>query len=326
MRQDWSPRPAAYAASPITGGLTRSRRQAKGRAGQRPSRLAGTGVTLLRASGQNEILCRCDNGSRGYLGTAAQAHFLSVEVRYAGVDILADPGTFRYYAERAWRSYFRSTIAHNTVELGGRSQPAAHGLFMGKRQAVARQIEVLDDGDIARWTAEHDGYACLDPSALHRRSVLLDRASRSIDIIDQIDGGSHGIRLAFHLGPHVRAELEESCAILNWPAASTPGASTPGASTPGAARLELPPGLRWSLHRGETDPILGWYSRGFGRRVPAVTLLGCGHCVPGMPLISRLEFLEVGKPGKSALSWQAISWTTSATRSDRGPESQAEAR
>ena len=44
----------------------------------------------------------------------------------------------------------------------------------------------------------------------------------------------------------------------------------------GAARLELPAELRWSLHRGETDPILGWYSGGLGQRVPAFTLLGCG--------------------------------------------------
>jgi hypothetical protein len=316
MRQDWSPRPAACAPSSTAGGLAGSKRQVKGRSGQRPSGLAGTGVTLLRASGQNEILCRCDSGPHWYFSIAPHAHSLSVEVRYAGVAVLADPGTFRYYAERAWRSYFRSTIAHNTVELGGRSQSAAHGLFMGKRHALARQIEVLDDGDIARWTAEHDGYACLDPSALHRRSVLLDRASRCIDIIDQIEGGSHDIRLAFHLGPDIRAELEKSCALLNWSTASTPG----------AAWLELPPELRWSLHRGETDPILGWYSRGLGRRVPAITLLGCGHCVPEMPLISRLEFLEVGKSGKSVFSWQAKSWTTSATRSASGPESQAEAR
>jgi hypothetical protein len=316
MRQDWSPRPAAYAAGSIAGGLAGTRWQVRGRPSQRPSRLAGAGITLLRTSGQNEILCRCDSGPIGHLSVAAHAHFLSVEVHYAGVDILAHPGTFCHHPERAWRSYFRSTIAHNTAELGGRSQFGAGGRFWWKRHVRARQIEVLDDGDIARWTAEHDGYASLDPPALHRRSVLLDRASRSIDIIDQIDGGSHEIRLAFHFGPDVQAELEGSYAVLGWPAASTPG----------AARLELPPGLRWSLHRGETDPILGWYSCGLGRRVPAVMLLGCGRCVPGMPLITRLEFLEGGESGKSGLSWQAISWTTSAARSDESPEIQAEGR
>jgi heparinase II/III-like protein len=316
MRQDWSPRPAAYAAGSMVGSLAGTGRQVGGRPGLRPSRLAGAGITLLRTSGQNEILCRCDGGPHGYRSMAAHAHSLSVDVRYAGIDILADPGTFCYHRERVWRSYFRSTIAHNTAELGGGSQAGAGGLFWWKRHVHARQIEVLDDGDIARWMAEHDGYACLVPPALHRRSVLLDRASRSIDIIDQIDGGSHDIRLAFHLGPDVQAELEGSCAVLGWPTVSVSG----------MARLELPPELRWSLHRGETDPILGWYSCGLGRRVPVVMLLGRGRCVPGVPLITRLEFLEDGKSRKSGLSWQAISWTTSAARSDEGPEIQAEAR
>ena len=54
--------------------------------------------------------------------------------------------------------------------------------------------------------------------------------------------------------------------------------------------------------------------------------LGCGRCVPGMPLITRLEFLDVGKSGKSAVSRQAISWTTSAALSERAREIQAEAR
>ena len=209
-RLDWWPRPPADAGSSIVGALAGARRQIEGRPGRRPSRFADAGITLLRTTGENEIWCRCDGGPHGYLSIAAHAHAdaLSVEVRYAGVDILADPGTYCYHGERAWRSYFRSTIAHNTAELDGRSQSSEGGPFMWVRHAHAREIEVIDDGDIARWTAEHDGYASLDPPALHRRSVLLDRASRSIDIIDEIDGGSHDVRLAFHLGPEVQAELD----------------------------------------------------------------------------------------------------------------------
>ena len=192
-RLDWWPRPSADAGSVIVGALAGARRHVEGRPGQRPSRFADAGVTLLRTSGENEIWCRCDGGPHGYLSIAAHAHAdaLSVEVRYAGIDILADPGTYCYHGERAWRSYFRSTIAHNTAELDGRSQSSERGPFMWASHAHAREVEVIDDGDIARWTAEHDGYASLDPPALHRRSVLLDRASRSIDIIDEIEGGGH---------------------------------------------------------------------------------------------------------------------------------------
>jgi hypothetical protein len=308
-------------ASSIVGVVAGSRHQTEGGPGQRPSRFTEAGITLLRTSGANEIWCRCDGGPHEYRGIAAHAPVdaLSVEVRYAGVDILAGPGIFSNFSnhgERARRSYSRSTIGNNTAELDGRSQSGEGGPFIRVRHAHTREIEVLDDGDIARWTAEHEGDASLDPPALHRRSVLLDRASRSIDIVDQIDGCSHDIRLAFRLGPDVQAELEELCAVLNWPTVSTPG----------AARLELPPGLRWSLHQGETDPILGRYFSASGRRVPAVTLLGCGRFVPGMLLIARLEFLDVGKSGKSAVSRQAISWTSSAALSDGAPEIQAEAR
>ena len=317
-RLDWWPRPPADAGSPIIGALAGPRRRIEGRPERRPSRFPDAGTTILRTTGENEIWCRCDGGPHGYLSIAAHAHAdaLSIEVRYAGIDILADPGTYCYHGEREWRSYFRSTIAHNTVEVGGRNQSSDGGPFMWIRHARAREVEVLDDGDIARWTAEHDGYASLEPSARHRRSVLLDRASRSIDIIDEIDGGSHDIRLAFHFGPEVEVELDGSCAVLSWP----------GASVPGTARLELPPGLRWRLHRGETDRILGWYSPGLGRRVPAFSLLGCGHCLAGAPLATRLEFLDVGKLSKVAVRQQTVSWSAVDASRNQAPDIQAEAR
>ena len=202
------------------------------------------------------------------------------------------PGTYCYHGEPAWRSYFRSTIAHNTIELGGRSQSGDGGPFLWLHHANSREIEVEDTGEVVGWTAEHDGYLSLRPPARHRRSVRLDRASRSIDIVDEIGSGGHDVRLAFHLGPHVEAELIDTYAVLRWP----------GASTPGAARLELPPQLQWSLHRGETDPILGWYSRGLGHRTPAFTLLGRGRCALGVPFSTRLVFLDVGNWPNRALS------------------------
>ena len=297
-RLDWWPWPPADAGSCIIGALADTRHSIEGRPAQRPSRFAGTGTTLLRTTGENEIWCRCDGGPDGHLTIAPHSHAdaLSVEVRYAGVDILADPGTHCYHGECAWRSYFRSTIAHNTAELDGQSQSSEGGPSIWVRHAHAQVVEVIDDGDIARWTAEHNGYASLNPPALHRRSVLLDRASRSVDIIDEIDGGSHDIRLAFHFGPEVQLDLDGSCAVLGWPAASNPG----------TARLELPSGLRWSLHRGEIDPILGWYAPGPGRRVPSFSLVGCGRCVPGAPLATRLEFLEAADSPRAVVFYQAV--------------------
>ena len=304
-RLDWWPCVPTDAASPIISALAAAPRDIVGRPSLRPWHFANAGTTLLRTADQEapEIWCRCDGGPHGYLRIAAHAHAdaLSVEVRYGGVEILADPGTYCYHGEPAWRSYFRSTIAHNTVELGGRSQSREGGPFLWLRHANARELGVRDIGDAVEWSAEHDGYQGLQPSATHRRMVWLDRVSRTIDIVDEIRGGPHDVNLAFHLGPDIEAELNDGCAILRWPRASRPG----------TARLELPP-LRWSLHQGETDPILGWYSPGLGHRVPAVTLIGCGRSVPGESLLTRLEFLDVAThAGHPAAAAAAISLSAS---------------
>jgi Heparinase II/III-like protein/Heparinase II/III N-terminus len=306
-RLDWWPPSPAGAESTLAGALAPGTRDIPGRPRRRPSRFADAGMTLLRSDpGQGpEIWCRCDGGPHGFLSIAAHAHAdaLSVEVRYGGVDILADPGTYCYHGDPPWRSYFRSTIAHNTVELAGRNSSTAGGPFLWVRHARATETEVTDEGDTAGWTAEHDGYMSLDPPATHRRSVRLDRAKRCIEIEDEIRGGRHDLRLAFHCGPEVEAELDEALAVLRWPRGPAAG----------LGRLELPLQLRWSLHRGQTDPILGWYAPGLGRRVPAFTLVGRGRPGPGELLRTRLTFTGEAVAPIPDASAHAISWDPSAS-------------
>ncbi len=286
-RLDWWPRTVQSAASTMVAAMPAVACQVTGRPAERPWHFGDAGVTLLRTTNKRdpEIWCRCDGGPHGFLRIAARAHAdaLSVEVRYGGVDVLADPGTYCHHGELAWRSYFRSTIGHNTIELGGRNQSTAAGPCLWLRHANARLLDVTDIGDAAEWTAEHDGYRTLDPPAWHRRCVRLDRASRAVDIVDEIRSSGHELRLAFHLGPEVTAELDETGAYLSWP----------GAGAPATARMELPRALRWSLYRGSDRPILGWYSSGLGQRVPATTLIGAGRSVAAQPIITRLEFNDV---------------------------------
>ncbi len=111
-------------------------------------------MTILRTAPGvvPEIWCRCDGGPHGYLAIAAHAHAdaLSIEVRCGGVDILADPGTYCYFGEPEWRRYFRSTVAHNTLELDGEDQSLSGGPFLWLRHAPARTVEVVttDDGEM----------------------------------------------------------------------------------------------------------------------------------------------------------------------------------
>lgn len=242
---------------------------------RRPAYFSDAGIALLRTTAKPEtpeLWCRADGGPHGFLSTAAHAHAdaLSVEIRHGGVDVLADPGTYCYHGEAEWRSYFRSTVAHNTIELGARDQSRSGGPFMWVRHAPARVVEVIEaeGGEIESWTAQHDGYAGLDPPATHRRTVRLDRAARRFDIIDEIEtDGVHAVRLAFHLGPAVEAVAAAGNTVaLRWLAEAGPASAT----------LRLPDALRWEMHRGEVDPILGWYSPTFGVKQPTTALVGVG--------------------------------------------------
>jgi Heparinase II/III-like protein len=293
---DWWPPCPPDAASSLISALG-DRKVVTNRPTARPSSYPDAGLTILRttSAGRHEIWCRCDGGPHGFLSIAAHAHAdaLSVEVRHGGVDILADPATYCYHGEDRWRTYFRSTLAHNTIEMGGVDQSSSGGHFLWTRQAETRVLDADNalSGDVVSWCAEHDGYTVLDPPVRHRRTVRLFRAARRLEIRDTVDTpdtagtlartGAHPYRIAYHLGPTVTAELDGSCVRLSWP---TPGGSHTG------GQLQLPEQSAWSLVRGRTDPVLGWYSAGFGEKEPSTTLLGEGRCQGSDEFVTVLRF------------------------------------
>ncbi|MEW2077937.1 alginate lyase family protein [Streptomyces sp. NPDC013433] len=252
--------------TPLLAALVKPAEPSVTRPASRPAHFADAGLTILRGPG--EIWCRCDGGPHGFLSIAAHAHAdaLSVEVRHDGVDVLADPGTYCYHGQPEWRRYFRSTLGHNTLQLDGGDQSVSGGPFLWTRHARSRVLAVDTtgsfDGGSARWCAEHDGYR---PS-VHRRRVELTAASRELRVVDEVRGPHRAVRLAFHLGPAVTADLTGNRAELTW--------TRDGEDR--SAVLDLPGQLSWRTHRGESDPPLGWYSAGFGRKEPATTLVGTG--------------------------------------------------
>jgi hypothetical protein len=263
------------------------------RLGALPHRFADAGMVLLRAAPhrEDEIWCRCDHGPHGYLSIAAHAHAdaLSIELRCGGVEVLVDPGTYTYQGEPAWRSYFRSTLAHNCLELAGEGQSVTGGPFMWLKSAQASEIATsgLDGGPQAVWRAAHDGYRRLSPPARHERTVTLDRETRCLVVEDVIEStGSHACRLAFHLGPDVDCELDGGVAELRWQSGAGQW----------RAVMRLPEELDWSTVRGQTAPPLGWYSPRFGARLPIVTLLGQGVVAGGQRLVTDLWIELSAKP------------------------------
>ncbi len=299
----WPALPMEGVGALLLGQIARQRDLTPERPAARPSAFPAAGVTILRmAGGEDEIWCRVDHGPHGYLATAAHAHAdaLSFELRLGGDPILVDAGTYCYHGEAAWRDYFRSTIAHNTLEIHGRNQALHAGPFLWRTQSHTRLLLCSgideDEGDRAIVDAAHDGYA--PEGIIHRRKIVLHRRGRALDITDTIEAAPGdavpapvAVRLAFNLHPRVACELTADRAELSWDAAS---------GGPRQAVLALARSLRWSVHRGEENPILGWYSARFGHKEPASLLLGTGFVLPGQVLNSRLDFERAGLLAASA--------------------------
>ncbi len=256
------------------------------RPGVAPAAFEDAGLHVLRTSPTDgpEIWCRCDGGPHGFLSIAAHGHAdaLSIEVRHDGVDLFVDPGTYCYHGEPEWRSYFRSTRGHNTIEVDGEDQAREAGPFMWAEHADA-VVDGVDPGpDGAQvWAAHHTAYARLDAALCHDREVLLDGTVPRLIVTDTLTGSrEHRQRMSWHLGPDVTAELLDGVAELSWVGRN--GELQHG-------HLRLPYALEWSAHRGETDPPLGWYSPRFGSRVPTTSLVGEGSFTGTLTLRTVLD-------------------------------------
>lgn len=284
-RLAWWPAARRDAQRALLGALVGRVIPVEGRSAERPSTFPDAGLTILRSEpgAAEELWCCCDGGPQGFGSLAAHGHAdaLSIELRHDGVQLLCDPGTYAYHDDPAWRAYFRSTLAHNTIELDGEDQAVAGGPFLwtSKANAVTCAVGHAPTG-AQSWSGEHRGYARLERPVTHRRMVTLDPGRGVLAVSDELCGeGPHTVRLAFHLGPAVDASLVGNRATLRW---TSPGGRSRRAD------LVLPDALGWEMWRGSVDPRRGWYSPRFGVKVATTTLLGTG-ATPASPLRTELR-------------------------------------
>jgi len=239
---------------------------------QRVSVLPDAGLAILRdrSGSPDEIYCVFDAGPLGYLKIAAHGHAdaLSIELRQGGYPILVDPGTFNYTTRSEWRDYFRSTAAHNTLQLGGLTQSTIGGPFIWTRHARSelRSFEGLEEtASVAVAQGEHTGYEGTSFRGALKRTVSLNRICMRLDIIDEVSvAAPTSCEMMFHLHPSISCELKDAAATLEWKA-------------DGNARrlqIDLDTALSWRIVCGSEDPILGWYSGAYDEKKPTITLVG----------------------------------------------------
>lgn len=214
-----------------------------------------------------------DAGLLGYPSIAAHGHAdaLNICVALDGAWWLVDPGTYAYHSEQGWRDYFRSTCAHNTIQMDGLSQSEIGGPFLWVRHAHASLIDAGVETGKGQWAVgEHDGYKKF--GALHVRKVEINDSCNEINITDEIKGsGEHWLEVYFHFAPDI--QIEPGINKGTWLSSKS--------STTRKMIIEVDDECNWGVKRGNESPKLGWYSPVLGRKVPTCTLHGIWRgCLP----------------------------------------------
>jgi len=207
--------------------------------------------------GKGRLLFR--HGPLGLGNTCGHGHAdaLSVLFCWDEVPVLIDIGSGQYNVDQAIRNFFRSTIAHNTVEIDGKNQARMLGPFMWEK-SYETKLEEAKESPILYAKASHNGYMD-DLSITHTREVEW-LAPNQLEIRDSFPGSDEQpIRGAFHLGDCRNVTQEKNSVEADF--------------GDFIFLLSLPPEFTVKVYYGSKYPFLGWRSTIYGKWKPIHSIL-----------------------------------------------------
>jgi len=155
--------------------------------------------------GAGSIQMVVDAGGIGQRNNGSHAHndTLAFDLYAFGLEVLPDRGTGLYASDLSLRNRFRSTRAHNVLQVDDEEiNPFPDEPFRLIPEDAPRVLRWRSRERYAYLRAEHQGYRRLPAGVVHRRSVLMNRSSSNIQIEDRLDGnGRHRCLASFHLAP-----------------------------------------------------------------------------------------------------------------------------
>jgi len=195
-------------------------------------------------------------------GGHGHADLLGVQASFRGQPYIVDPGTFRYTDDDGWRTHYRSTAAHSTIEIDQVGQAVPRGPFSWMNRPAAGLIRWTSIAAFDTAVAEHRAYLGLPDPVIHRRMVVLRKGHYAV-VVDDLEGAAeHRVALRFQFAP-MSVTLDPS----GWVRAGR------GAERGLLLHAFSTGALKATVHEGETDPKEGWISPAYGRQEPAPVLV-----------------------------------------------------
>ena len=162
------------------------------------------------ADTDNYLLIDC--GEVGALsGGHGHADTLAVNLALQGKTLLVDSGTYTYHESSEQRDYYRSTAAHNTLTIDGKSSSEPAEKFSWKTKAEPQVSSWIAEQRFDFFQGSHDGYQRdSDAPAVHQRSVLFLKNDYWI-VRDYVETASaHDYALNFHFDGATNPAVEDA--------------------------------------------------------------------------------------------------------------------
>ena len=146
-----------------------------------------------------------------YLPGHAHADSLSFELAIKEKRVIVNSGTGEYGLSEERLSQ-RSTSAHSTIELDGKSSSEVWSGFRVAQRARITEVEICEDDNRIEFAAVHDGYTRIKSKPLHKRNWKVNDSS--IEIIDEVSGSGNSVQLRYYLHPDIHVEIRDESVLL----------------------------------------------------------------------------------------------------------------
>jgi hypothetical protein len=154
---------------------------------------------LVVKHGRDQLLFDAGPLCPPHLPPHAHADALSFVLWADARPLVVDPGSYAYSGE--WRDRFRSTAAHNTVELDARDQCDFWGDFRAANLPEVAPAHVTRHNELLLATSRHDGYLRLPEPSEHERTIVW-WPGWGVVILDRLLGdGVHRVCSRLHCAP-----------------------------------------------------------------------------------------------------------------------------
>jgi hypothetical protein len=211
-----------------------------------------TGLYVMSSS-ERKLQAIIDAGPQGAI-TAGHGHAdaLSLTLHADERPLLVDPGTYEYVGAGIDRDQFRSTAAHNTLQVDGRSQSDPKGPFTWKRFTESKAESWISGEKFDLFVGSHDGYSLPGNPTIHRRWVFFRKPKFWLVRDLMLGTGKHRLELHWHLNPDLSSTKPAEGLFFS-------------SGKSGGIAIYSPEEQTWSKNVGQ-----GAWSAAYGMKQPAI--------------------------------------------------------